>query len=913
MVVTPRSGRLARTYSDTMDDVTAKEGITELVRRYSAALVAFETPNLAKELHLCFRLLVLPPDAADLPLPRALFDDSSSGGGFAAQRGGFAAVGGEGETTRLLRSSADARFFAAGVLDGVRDIVCEVYSREVLELLLAQLKLDSVAAAAAPHLKEQLVALLPEPTLSARSPSSGRKALRRPQPVAMTTSKSSNASASSESEDDGDGAGSTTIAHFDPSRDSKNNYKGVGLKLFHNREKTRDAFLSHLHRQLDAEASLNQGDASKRRAESYNACRSCLTEVDASCRWWFASFFVQTMVRVCIEQPFAPISEQKILRKGSLQGGGKGKVAGTFKMSTIQKNLLDRRLNAPSPLRRQRSSERIELSARGRSSGRGGRGGGRGRGRRSGGGRGGRGGSSGSGGGGRGRGRSATRSSASQSSAALPTIENLFSPRENLFVDFVRANDSASLSSHLSTLIEVRLRKLCEIKKDGECGGKRWKQLRLLGKFLGFLHFSPRWFTVNWSSLSENSPGFVVYLSDVCKTIELAPAPSAASTIKTPHTLGAIVWVTAYLRSAELDVATLGSSTLLAVLRSLRAIYRAPPGTTAGGGFSRARLAAACAIEHMCELVKEGLYRRGLGHLASPFDLTSTFEEKEEETESVSSTATKAASASSGASSSSAHATSSAVTTVTKRSPAPFVWAGTPEEDAIVSRRAVQRMSPFLSDVVFVLRHADGTKWSMNSGAPSTLRKIVPSLIHAPVSHGLGGGALYSSDSVAAKEAALLEDISFVSALARAFEARHPELMVTAKFVGESVGETVAAHAKDRVARTTAERRRKLKKLGDVSGGVSVSGSIAAAEAEAKQVAKEECAPRVRQALIALAPLNLPLEVVETAVELSTAIALRRAERVRVRGLPVLLSELKAHSAKLVKVAQQRQRQQQST
>ena len=246
-------------------------------------------------------------------------------------------------------------------------------------------------------------------------------------------------------------------------------------------------------------------------------------------------------------------------------------------------------------------------------------------------------------------------------------------------------------------------------------------------------------------------------------------------------------------------------------------------------------------------------------------------------------------------------------------SPAPFVWAGTPEEDAIVSRRAVQRMSPFLSDVVFVLRHADGTKWSMNSGAPSTLRKIVPSLIHAPVSHGLGGGALYSSDSVAAKEAALLEDISFVSALARAFEARHPELMVTAKFVGESVGETVAAHAKDRVARTTAERRRKLKKLGDGSRGVSVSESIAAAEAEAKQVAKEECAPRVRQALIALAPLNLPLEVVETAVELSTAIALRRAERVRVRGLPVLLSELKAHSAKLVKVAQQRQRQQQST
>ena len=455
----------------------------------------------------------------------------------------------------------------------------------------------------------------------------------------------------------------------------------------------------------------------------------------------------------------------------------------------------------------------------------------------------------------------------------------------------MRANDSASLSSHLSTLIEVRLRKLCEIKKDGECGGKRWKQLRLLGKFLGFLHFSPRWFTVNWSSLSENSPGFVVYLSDVCKTIELAPAPSAASTIKTPHTLGAIVWVTAYLRSAELDVATLGSSTLLAVLRSLRAIYRAPPGTIAGGGFSRARLAAACAIEHMCELVKEGLYRRGLGHLASPFDLTSTFEEKEEETESVSSTATKAASASSGASSSSAHATSSAVT---KRSLAPFVWAGTPEEDAIVSRRAVQRMSPFLSDVVFVLRHADGTKWSMNSGAPSTLRKIVPSLIHAPV-------------------AALLEDKSFVSALARAFEARHPELMVTAKFVGESVGETVAAHAKDRVARTTAERRRKLKKLGDGSRGVSVSESIAAAEAEAKQVAKEECAPRVRQALIALAPLNLPLEVVETAVELSTAIALRRAERVRVRGLPVLLSELKAHSAKLVKVAEQRQRQQQST
>ena len=126
--VTPRAGRALRSYSDTEADVSERSAILALAARYGGAMLAFQTPNLAKELHLCFRLLVLPPDAADLA-PRNLFN-----GAGAEERGAVDA----GAEERLLRSSADARFFAASVLDYVRSIVCELYSREVLELLDAQ-------------------------------------------------------------------------------------------------------------------------------------------------------------------------------------------------------------------------------------------------------------------------------------------------------------------------------------------------------------------------------------------------------------------------------------------------------------------------------------------------------------------------------------------------------------------------------------------------------------------------------------------------------------------------------------------------------------------------------------------------------------------------------------------------------
>ena len=71
---------------------------------------------------------------------------------------------------------------------------------------------------------------------------------------------------------------------------------------------------------------------------------------------------------------------------------------------------------------------------------------------------------------------------------------------------------------------------------------------------------------------------------------------------------------------------------------------------------------------------------------------------------------------------------------------------------------------------------------------------------------------------------------------------------------------------------------------------------------EAKAIARAESAPRVRAALVALAPLDLPPTVVETAVEIARAIALRHVGRYfRGECLPELRYQLVDHARKLAK------------
>ena len=243
-----------------------------------------------------------------------------------------------------------------------------------------------------------------------------------------------------------------------------------------------------------------------------------------------------------------------------------------------------------------------------------------------------------------------------------------------------------------------------ECDRDGgvpRSSGKRWKELRLLGKFLGFLHFSPRWFTTRWSELAETSRGFEAGLQDVCASIERAPsngdgAPTLDAT--PPHSLARVVWIASYVRLAQLDIATLKSSALKRLLASLRNVYRVERragadtgvrgerrggGGGGGGGLaSRPRLAAACVVEHMCEQVKEGLQRRGLDELADAFDLLP--EESASPPRAEGSAAATAV-----VTSESAVAEGAAKCAVAERSP---TWCR-----AVVSRRAVQRMSPFLS------------------------------------------------------------------------------------------------------------------------------------------------------------------------------------------------------------------------
>ena len=401
--------------------------------------------------------------------------------------------------------------------------------------------MDAVAAAAAPRLIARVAALLPEraaPAKVASSPGGSARGrirsacrgvaggvsasdVRKASPSSLSRTRSDaeadaahiSALSSPSSSDEGglsDTRGSTAtsarrarrrsgrsaaVARFDPSRDSRHLYRGAGLELYHKQEKTRDAFLAHLRTQLDVEASLNpagghRDGAHRARTESFAACRRCLAEVGAASRWWFATFFVETMVRVCVEQPFEPIRLRGeaheegaavatfVARAGAGRGGHRGAggagtggggatggAAAVLRLPRRTKNLLDRRLTAPSALQRDRSSELIQKSParpkqRKRLNGGGGRGG---RGGRSGQrGRGSGGSSNGGGGGGAARraagggsrpSTTAAHAMAAESPASAETIATLFSSRESLFVDFLQATDSASLGAFFISFV----------------------------------------------------------------------------------------------------------------------------------------------------------------------------------------------------------------------------------------------------------------------------------------------------------------------------------------------------------------------------------------------------------------------------------------------------------------------------
>ena len=122
----------------------------------------------------------------------------------------------------------------------------------------------------------------------------------------------------------------------------------------------------------------------------------------------------------------------------------------------------------------------------------------------------------------------------------------------------------------------------------------------------------------------------------------------------------------------------------------------------------------------------------------------------------------------------------------------------------------------------------------------------------------------------------------------------------------------MTAHAKVRVSTTAGAaalaelERESAQSEAEGGGGDGVEQLlrelVERAAKEAKAIACEESAPRVRAALLALAPLDLPPAVVETAVEIARAIALRHVGRYfRGECLPELRYQLVDYARKLAK------------
>ena len=206
------------------------------------------------------------------------------------------------------------------------------------------------------------------------------------------------------------------------------------------------------------------------------------------------------------------------------------------------------------------------------------------------------------------------------SSAALPKTASEASASsflgiERFFFLFILHCDSHALNSHLLRGLTSRIRVLEKLSAHQMVSEihvarhlpERISQLRLLGRFLGLVLFSP-----NWSTTSDPSYGDTTKMSsalsaalkdDIQRANQVSPPLDAVKSLENAFERGQLVltvpWICAFLRMAKLDRVSMVTSHVSILIRDLHNVrFR---NVSRGDGFSTGYLFVLIEIENLFE------------------------------------------------------------------------------------------------------------------------------------------------------------------------------------------------------------------------------------------------------------------------------------------------------------------------
>eukprot|EP00939_MAST-03C_sp_MAST-3C-sp1_P003675 g3675.t1 len=519
-----------------------------LATLYSAILLTRSAPNLLIELHLIVRLLT----AKSLPVGQV--------------RNGAMRHPETQQHACVFMTREDCARFGALVVAMIHSILVGLGKRFVHKFVrILESVHSSVSAADSQALRNM------------------RKVLTRSNNATTPVSPVRGGIINDDDRDD-DATGIGFALPFRPDTDSRLHFRTRHqVALYQNREQTRDAFLEMLRQYRDVANDLNGSLHDNFEARLRFRARQCLDAVVPANYNWFSELFLSELLQVTRADEEPDQHVRVLLEKMPGSAVASGNL--DKKLRDLHKRLHDKRPLSSPMLKRTSSSTRVErsrsrdadfdgsfppsravvasLSSRDES---------------------------------RNRHRPQNGTAAIPSKSLPPTASaaaaSQFRGMERFFFLFLLHCDSHALSSQLIRGLASRIRHYSSLSSQQMVSSpnlakwlpRRLNSLKLLGRFLGLVLFSPNWATTSdpsYANVAEMSTALSKALrDDIHRADQLAPPIDAVVELRDGKRRGQLTlvvpWVSQLLRMAFMDRVSMGTSYTTRVIDELRSIRANP-------------------------------------------------------------------------------------------------------------------------------------------------------------------------------------------------------------------------------------------------------------------------------------------------------------------------------------------------
>ncbi|ETL31787.1 hypothetical protein L916_15494, partial [Phytophthora nicotianae] len=336
---------------------------------------------------------------------------------------------------------------------------------------------------------------------------------------------------------------------FNEETDSRLHYRTPAESLLYtNREKVRDGFLSLLRQFQQQQHSLVGIENAGVAAAAIAAARELLADVSPENRWWFAKFFVQELVQVG-SNPFGESDKDLVLKimEDKLVVKNPDRLRKLHRRFSSQKpvNKSPQSTNKSGKVTNSLRKTRQEVKT------------------------------------------NSTEDATKSFTATLERMKRYFTDNQLFFFHFLHSCDSYEFSELVKHQLERQFYAIRDAVSPSTDARKDFTEvvlrLKVVGKFLGYLRFSPQWqVTSSIRKLSAQNAAFQAVEREGISTLEVARDASLdvkrllEDSIRNVAISKCTPWLCDYLSMLSLDRLSSGTTYFKQLMVLLQLLYRSP-------------------------------------------------------------------------------------------------------------------------------------------------------------------------------------------------------------------------------------------------------------------------------------------------------------------------------------------------